>query len=432
MTGPACEHAACQIVLQRRIPAITAGRSRRGPRAARAICSTSPTGWRAWPRRRAGDLSRPAERHGGAHQARSSSSRWPTTGSACASCATAARFRLLRTRSTLCWPRRCRGATTPGSASPRGGRPAEPDDELADRPVATGPGRRARRRQGRPGRRNRTGRAGRGPSHHRRRVVRRRLAAEAIATTTGIRRVAGCELVAYCWLWGPTTRRPASLGRAFDARHRCRRPRRPTGWCAYSHLPPPGRLTVVPDLWVTAQPPASWPAPQREEVIKARRSPTWAAGVALLTRSKSDDLLWGDARRRRGTAARPVPPAGRRAAGFPHSTWTAGAGVPSTCRPRGANKTTPTAGCRAVSLAPGTADPGTAAADLTALRRRCRLNRGQPGVGRPSTGAEGPRSAAGRCRAVARPHHRLHPAADAARRGGGGSDLTWLPMPPQA
>ncbi|HEX6568827.1 MAG TPA: TldD/PmbA family protein [Acidimicrobiales bacterium] len=280
------------------------------------------------------------------------------------------------------------------------------------------------------------------------------LAEAAIATTTGIRRASretGCELVAYSLAVGPHDETQTgfgfSLGRAFDeldvtaaARDAADRAVRMLG----ATKPPSGRLTVVLDPWVTAQLAGIVAGTLgAEEVIKARSlfadrvGEQVASPLVTLVEDPTDARSWGATPvDDEGLATRPVPLVSAGVLrGFVHSTWTGRRmGVPSTgSAVRGGFKTTPTAGCRAVSLAPGTADPGALVAavdDGVLVQEVSGLHSGvNPVSGDLSTGAEGLRIRGGE---VAEPLREFTVASTLQRLlhdvVAVGSDLTWLPM----
>jgi PmbA protein len=121
--------------------------------------------------------------------------------------------------------------------------------------------------------------------------------------------------------------------------------------------------------------------------------------------------------------------------GFVHSTWTARRmGTASTgSAVRGGFKSTPTAGCRAVSLAPGSADAAALLAgvdDGVLVQEVSGLHSGvNPVSGDLSTGAEGLRIRGGE---VAEPLREFTIASTLQRLlhdvVAVGSDLIWLPM----
>jgi PmbA protein len=276
-----------------------------------------------------------------------------------------------------------------------------------------------------------------------------------VATTTGIRRTSratSCEIVAYPLASDGDETQVGfgfSVGRAFEdldvgaaARDAAGRAVRMLG----ATQPPSGRLTVVLDPWVTAQL-AGIVADTLggEEVVKGRSlfagrvGEQVAAPSVTLVEDPTDARSWGAAAiDDEGVATRPVPLIeGGALRGFVHSTWTArrfGVGAASTgSAVRAGFKTTPTAGCRAVALAPG----GVAPAELIAgvddgvlVQEVSGLHSGvNPVSGDLSTGAEGLRIRNGE---VAEPLREFTIASTLQRLlldvTGVGSDLTWLPM----
>ena len=279
------------------------------------------------------------------------------------------------------------------------------------------------------------------------------LAEAAIATTTGIRRASretGCELVAYSLAEdGDDTQTGFgfSLGRSFEeldvaaaARDAADRALRMLG----ATKPPSGRLTIVLDPWVTAQLVGIVADTLgAEEVIKGRslfaERVGEQVGSSLLTlvEDPTDPRSWGATPvDDEGLATRRVPlvEAGV-LQGFVHSTWTGRrTGTASTgSAVRGGFKSTPTAGCRAVSLTPGTADAATLIAgvdDGVLVQEVSGLHSGvNPVSGDLSTGAEGLRIRGGE---VAEPLREFTIASTLQRLlhdvAAVGSDLTWLPM----
>lgn len=279
------------------------------------------------------------------------------------------------------------------------------------------------------------------------------LAEAAVVTTTGIRRISretGCELVAYSLAAdGDDTQTGFgfSLGRSFDdldvavaAADAAGRAVRMLG----ATQPPSGRFTVVLDPWVTAQLVGIVAGTLgAEEVIKGRSlfaervGEQVASPLISLVDDPTDARSWGATPvDDEGLATRPVPLlAGGVLRGFAHSTWTARRlGTASTgSAVRGGFKATPTAGCRAVALTPGTADAATlvaGVADGVLVQEVSGLHSGvNPVSGDLSTGAEGLRIRAGE---VAEPLREFTIASTLQRLlhdvTAVGSDLTWLPM----
>jgi PmbA protein len=275
----------------------------------------------------------------------------------------------------------------------------------------------------------------------------------AVVTTTGIRRssrATGCELVAFSLAGDDDETQTGfgfSLGRDFEeldvgaaAADAADRALRMLG----ATKPPSGRFTVVLDPWVTAQLVGIVAGTLgAEEVIKARslfagrEGEQVAAPFVTLTEDPTDARSWGaspvDAE---GLATRPVRLIeGGLLRGFVHSTWTARRmGTRSTgSAVRAGFKSTPTAGCRAVTLAPGERD----AADLLAhagdgvlVQEVSGLHSGVNLIsGDFSTGAQGLRIRDG---ALAEPLREFTIASTIQRLLHDlvaiGSDLTWLPM----
>ena len=280
------------------------------------------------------------------------------------------------------------------------------------------------------------------------------LASSAVATTTGIRRASQetmCELVAYSLAAeGDETQTGFgfSLGRSFDeldvtvaARDAADRALRMLG----ATKPPSGRLTVVLDPWVTAQLAGIVAGTLgAEEVVKGRSlfagrvGERVASPLITLVEDPTDARSWGATPvDDEGVATRRVPlvEAGT-LRGYAHSTWTARRlGAASTgSAVRAGFKSTPTAGCRAVSLAPGTADAASLLAgvdDGVLVQEVSGLHSGvNPVSGDLSTGAEGLRIRAGE---LAEPLREFTVASTLQRLlqdvVAVGSDLTWLPMP---
>lgn len=310
-------------------------------------------------------------------------------------------------------------------------------------------------------------------------------------------RATGCEIVAYPLASdGRETQYGFgfSVGRSFDdldldtaARDAVERAVRLLG----ATKPPSGRLTIVLDPWVTAQLVGIVAGTLAgEEVIKGRSlfagrvgEQVAAPGVTLVE-DPTDPRAWGAATvDDEGLATRRVPLVDAGVlAGYAHSTWTArrfAADEDPDCVPETGNgglrnaisdaggrtaartadagrtagrtgglasavastgsavrsgfKTTPTAGCRAVTLAPGTrtaaeliagVDDGVLVQEVSGLHSGV-----NPVSGDLSTGAEGLRIRNGE---VAEPLREFTIASTLQRLlhdvTGVGSDLTWLPM----
>src|SRR5262245_27229974 len=274
------------------------------------------------------------------------------------------------------------------------------------------------------------------------------LAESAVVTTTGIRRSAretSCDLVAYSLAAeGDETQTGFgfSLGRSFDeldvaaaAADAASRALRMLG----ATKPPSGRLTIVLDPWVTAQLLGIVAGTLgAEEVIKARSlfagrvsEPVASPLISLVEDPTDARSLGATPIDDEGLATRRIPliEAGV-LSGFVHSTWTARRlGTASTgSAVRAGFKSTPTAGCRAVSLAPATLVAGVE--DGVLVQEVSGLHSGvNPVSGDLSTGAEGLRIRNG---ALAEPLREFTIASTLQRLlldvVAVGSDLTWLPM----
>jgi PmbA protein len=279
------------------------------------------------------------------------------------------------------------------------------------------------------------------------------LGESAVVTTTGIRRTAratGCDLVAYALAGdGDETQTGFgfSLGRTFDeldveaaAGDAADRALRMLG----AVKPASARLTVVLDPWVTAQLVGIVAGTLgAEEVIKGRslfagrEGEDVAAPFVTLVEDPTDARSWGASPiDDEGLATRRVPLIERGTLqGFVHSTWTGRRlGTPSTgSAVRGGFKSTPTAGCRAVSLAPGDTDAASLVAtvdDGVLVQEVSGLHSGvNPVSGDFSTGAEGLRIRGGE---LAEPLREFTIASTLQRllhdMVAVGSDLMWLPM----
>jgi PmbA protein len=275
----------------------------------------------------------------------------------------------------------------------------------------------------------------------------------AVVTTTGIRRTgrdSGCSLVAYSLAEdGEETQTGFgfSLARSFEeldpavaARDAAERALRMLG----ARKPSSGRLTVVLDPWVTAQlVDVVAGTLGAEEVIKGRslfagrEGEQVASPLVTLVEDPTDARSWSATPiDDEGLATRRVPlvEAGV-LQGFVHSTWTARRlGTTSTgSAVRAGFKSTPTAGCRAVALTPGTAEAAALVAEVengVLVQEVSGLHSGvNPVSGDLSTGAEGLRIRGGE---VAEPLREFTIASTVQRLlhdvVAVGSDLTWLPM----
>jgi PmbA protein len=279
------------------------------------------------------------------------------------------------------------------------------------------------------------------------------LSEAAVVTTTGIRRTTratGCEAVAYPLAasgdevqlgFGFTVGRTfADLDLDATVRDAVDRAVRLLG----ATQPPSGRLTVVLDPWVTAQLVGIVAGTlSGEEVVKERSlfagrvGETVAAPLVSLVEDPTDPRAWGaGAVDDEGLATRRVPLVeGGVLSGYVHSTWTARrAGVASTgSAVRAGFKSTPTSGCRAAALAPGTATAAELLAgvgDGVLVQDVSGLHSGvNPVSGDLSTGAQGLRIRHGE---LAEPLREFTIASTLQRLlhdvTAVGNDVTWLPM----
>ena len=275
----------------------------------------------------------------------------------------------------------------------------------------------------------------------------------AVVTTTGIRRATrstGCEIVAYPLATEADETQVGfgfSVGRGFDeldveaaAGDAVDRAVRLLG----ATKPPSDRLTIVLDPWVTAQLVGIVAGTlSGEEVIKGRSlfadrlGEQVAAPLVSLVEDPTDARAWGASTiDDEGLATRRVPLISDGVLrGFVHSTWTARrAGTASTGSAiRGGFKSAPSAGCRAVGLAAGTADPAELIAtvdDGVLIQDVSGLHSGvNPVSGDFSTGANGLRIRNGE---VAEPLREFTVASTLQRLlrdvRAIGNDVTWLPM----
>ncbi len=209
--------------------------------------------------------------------------------------------------------------------------------------------------------------------------------------------------------------------------------------------PPSGRLTVVLDPWVTAQLVGIVAGTlSGEEVIKGRSlfagrvGETVASPLVTLVEDPTDPRAWGaEHGRRRGPGLAAGAARRRRRAARATSTRPgppAGPGVASTASAvRGGFKSTPTSGCRAASLAPGTAPAAellAGVADGVLVQDVSGLHSGvNPVSGDLSTGAQGLRIRNGE---LAEPLREFTIASTLQRLlhdvTAVGNDVTWLPM----
>lgn len=274
-----------------------------------------------------------------------------------------------------------------------------------------------------------------------------------VATTTGIRRASrqtSCEIVGYSLAAdGEVTQSGFgfSVGRTIDdldvtvaARDAAERATRMLG----AVKPPSEKLTVVLDPWVSAQLLAIVAGTlSAEEVAKGRslfaerQGEQVAAPIVTFAEDPTDERAWGASSvDDEGLASRRVPliVAGV-LGGFVHSTWTARRmGTSSTgSAARGGFKSTPTAACRAVVLAPGDRSARDLIADIddgVLVQEVSGLHSGvNPVSGDLSTGAQGLRIRDGE---LAEPLREFTIASTLQKLlhdiAAIGNDLTWLPM----